>query len=228
MTNLVIRTLILYLTVITALRIMGKRQLGELQPSELVVAIMISDLASVPMQDIGTPIISGIIPAITLIAAEVFLSFASLKSNMVRRFLSGSPSIVVYEGHINEKELNRLRFNINDLLEELRINGFYDITDVQTAIVETSGKLSIIPKDGSRTVSVSDMGIRNPDKEGLPYILIADGEINKSELYRAGKSMEWLTQEMKKRGYMPKQVFICSLDINGRLFVQAKGEGDTK
>ena len=128
MMNLVIRTLILYLTVTAALRIMGKRQMGELQPSELVVAIMISDLASVPMQDIGIPIFSGIIPAVTLIAAEVILSFTALKSNAVRRFLSGSPSIVVYNGHINEKELNRLRFNINDLLDELRTNGYYDIS----------------------------------------------------------------------------------------------------
>lgn len=228
MINLVIRTLILYLTVTAALRIMGKRQLGELQPSELVVAIMISDLASVPMQDIGIPIFSGIIPAVTLIAAEVLLSFMALKSNTVRRFVSGSPSIVVYDGHINEKELNRLRFNINDLLEELRINGYYDVTDVQTAIVETSGKLSIIPKDASRPVSVSDIGIISPGKEGLPYILVADGGINKSELQRAGKSMEWLNEELKKRHLTFKQVFICSLDVNGGLFVQKKGESDEK
>lgn len=228
MINLVIRTLILYLTVTAALRIMGKRQLGELQPSELVVAIMISDLASVPMQDIGIPIFSGIIPAVTLIAAEVLLSFASLKSNAVRRFVSGSPSIVVYDGHINEKELNRLRFNINDLLEELRINGFYDVKDVQTAIVETSGKLSVISKDMSRTVTVSDMGIKNPDREGLPYILIADGSVNKSELERAGKDMNWMNAELKKYGLTPKRTFVCSLDVNGKLYVQAKGEDDEK
>ncbi|MDO5397531.1 MAG: DUF421 domain-containing protein [bacterium] len=228
MINLVIRTLILYLTVTAALRIMGKRQLGELQPSELVVAIMISDLASVPMQDIGIPIFSGIIPAVTLIAAEVLLSFMSLKSNTVRRFVSGSPSIVVYDGHINEKELNRLRFNINDLLEELRINGYYDVKDVQTAIVETSGKLSIIPKDSSRPVTVADMEIINPGKEGLPYILIADGRANKSELQRAGKDIVWLKDELKKRGLILKQVFVCSLDVNGGLFVQRKGERDEK
>lgn len=228
MINLVIRTLILYLTVTAALRIMGKRQMGELQPSELVVAIMISDLASVPMQDIGIPIFSGIIPAVTLIAAEVMLSFTALKSNAVRKFLSGSPSIVVYNGHINEKELNKLRFNINDLLEELRTNGYYDINDVQTAIVETSGKLSIIPKDSSRPVTVSDMGIVSPSREGLPYVLIADGSVNKSELKRAGKNMNWLKCELEKRGIVPKEVFVCSLDINDNLFVQQKGEKDEK
>jgi uncharacterized membrane protein YcaP (DUF421 family) len=207
---------------------MGKRQLGELQPSELVVAIMISDLASVPMQDISISIFAGIIPAVTLIAAEVFLSFLCLKSNRMRRFLSGAPSIVVYDGHINEKELNRLRFNVNDLLEELRINGYYDVTDVQTALVETSGKLSIIPKDSSRTVTVADMGIKNPPREGLPYILIADGEVNISEMQRSGKSREWLSSELKKRGMNVKGVFILSLDKTGRIFVQAKGENDQK
>ena len=136
MLNLVVRTLILYGTVIAALRIMGKRQLGELQPSELVVTIMISDLVSVPMQAIDIPLFSGIIPAITLIAAEVFLSFLSLKSRRIRNFLSGEPSIVIYDGHINEKELARLRFNINDLLEELRVNGYHDISDVSVAVIE--------------------------------------------------------------------------------------------
>jgi uncharacterized membrane protein YcaP (DUF421 family) len=146
----------------------------------------------------------------------------------MRRFLSGAPSIVVYDGHINEKELNRLRFNVNDLLEELRINGYYDVTDVQTALVETSGKLSIIPKDSSRTVTVADMGIKNPPREGLPYILIADGEVNISEMQRSGKSREWLSSELKKRGMNVKGVFILSLDKTGRIFVQAKGENDQK
>jgi len=224
MVNLVIRTLILYLTVIAALRIMGKRQMGELQPSELVVAIMISDLASVPMQDISLPLFSGIVPAITLIAAEVALSFLCLKSNTMRKFISGSPSVVVYEGRIIEKELNKLRFNVSDLLEELRINGYYDINDVQTAIVETSGKLSVIPKDTSRPVTVSDMEIKRPDKEGLPYILITDGSINSSELKRAGKDIKWLEEEIKKRGANIGNVFLFSLDITGEVYMQTKGE----
>lgn len=228
MINLVIRTLILYLTVIVSLRIMGKRQLGELQPSELVVAIMISDLASVPMQDISISIFTGVVPVVTLIAAEVLLSFLCLKSNNMRRLLSGSPSIVVYDGHINENELKRLRFNVNDLLEELRINGFYDVNDVQTAIIETSGKLSVIPKDNSRPVTVSDMNIENPQKEGLPYILIADGKINTSELYRSGKSRQWLNNELKKCGYSVRRIFLFSLDRCGGIFVQAKGDRDRK
>lgn len=224
MINLVIRTFILYLTVITALRIMGKRQLGELQPSELVVAIMISDLASVPMQDIGIPLLSGIIPAITLIATEVFLSFLCLKSNTMRKIISGSPSVVVNDGKIVEKELNRLRFNINDLLEELRINGFCDIGDVQTAIVETSGKLSVIPKDGSRAATVSDIGIRYPDRDGLPYVIITDGKLNIPELNRAGKDMDWLKRVLGKSNSDIKDIFLFSMDIEGKIYVQKKGD----
>lgn len=225
MLNLVVRTLILYGTVIAALRIMGKRQLGELQPSELVVTIMISDLVSVPMQAIDIPLFSGIIPAITLIAAEVFLSFLSLKSRRIRNFLSGEPSIVIYDGHINEKELARLRFNINDLLEELRVNGYHDISDVSVAVIETSGKLSIIPTDKSRTATVGDMQIRNPRCDGLPFTLITDGELNQSELKRSGKSLSWLENELKKRNISDlKHVFIASLNSEGDIFIQTKEE----
>lgn len=222
---LVIRTLILYGTVITSLRIMGKRQLGELQPSELVVAIMISDLASVPMQAIDIPILSGIIPVLTLIVAEVLMSYLSLKSKKIRKFLSGEPSIVIYNGHINEKELARLRFNINDLLEELRLNNCHDISDVAVAVIETSGKLSVIANDKARGVTVEDMGIKNPRHEGLPCALISDGSINKEELKRSGKSAEWLMSELEKRGIKSvRQVFIASLDAEDELYIQKKSK----
>lgn len=220
---LVIRTLILYITVVTSLRIMGKRQLGELQPSELVVAIMISDLASVPMQAINIPILSGIIPVLTLIIAEVFMSYLSLKSKGIRKFISGEPSIIIYNGEIREKELARLRFNINDLLGELRLNGCYDISDVSVAIIETSGKLSVIAKDKARGVTVEDMRIKNPRHEGLPCTLISDGTINKDELARSKKSEEWLMSELKKQGIdSVKQVFIASLDAEEELYIQRK------
>lgn len=220
---LVIRTLILYGTVITSLRVMGKRQLGELQPSELVVAIMISDLASVPMQAIDIPILSGIIPVLTLIIAEVCMSYLSLKSKKIRKFLTGEPSIIIYNGEIKEKELARLRFNINDLLGELRLNGCHDISDVAVAIIETSGKLSVIPKDKAREVTVEDMKIENPRHEGLPCTLISDGTINRGEMARSQKSEEWLMGELKKQGIESvKQVFIASLDAEDELYIQKK------
>lgn len=220
---LVIRTLILYGTVIISLRVMGKRQLGELQPSELVVAIMISDLASVPMQAIDIPILSGIIPVLTLIIAEVFMSYLSLKSKRIRKFLSGEPSIVIYNGEIKEKELARLRFNINDLLGELRLNGCHDISDVAVAVIETSGKLSVIPKDKARGVTVEDMRVKNPRHEGLPCTLISDGTVNGEEMARGKKSEQWLMDELKKQGiYSVKDVFIASLDAEDELYIQKK------
>ena len=168
MLNLIIRTIALYLTVVASIRIMGKRQIGELQPSELVVAIMISDLASVPMQDIKIPLVSGILPVLTLIFAEVIMSYMSLRSRKMRTIISGEPSIVIYDGHINERELKKLRFNINDLLEELRLNNYHDISDVAVAVIETSGKLSVIPKEKARGVTGEDMAGKSKAHEGLP------------------------------------------------------------
>lgn len=222
---LVIRTVILYLTVILALRIMGKRQLGELQPSELVVAIMISDLASVPMQSIDIPLLSGIIPVLTLIVAEVIMSFASMKSKLIRRLLSGKASLVIYKGKIMTDELKKIRFNITDLMEELRTNGYHNIDDVDTAIVETSGKLSIIPKDSAREVTVEDLKLKKPKKDGLPFVIITEGSFDKDEASRSGFSEEELKKILKKRGITKiSDILIASIDRTGRLFIQFKGE----
>ena len=209
---LVIRTLILYLLVVVAMRIMGKRQIGELQPSELVIAIMISDLASVPMQAIDIPLLSGAIPVLTLLVWEVVMSYVSLKSKRMRRYISGEPSIVVYKGHINENELKKLRFNLNDLMEQLRIAGCPDISNVQAAVLETNGQLSVLEK-------------KKDASQGLPYLLVSDGEVNENELKRAGKNTKWLKENMK---YPLNQVFSAMLDDKGQLHIQKKGEDDKK
>jgi uncharacterized membrane protein YcaP (DUF421 family) len=226
---LVIRTLILYTVVVISLRVMGKRQIGELQPSELVVAIMISDLAAVPMQAIDIPILTGIIPVLTLIIAEVFMSFLTLKNKKIRKFVTGEPSIVVYNGHVNEGELERLRFNMNDLLEELRISNVPNIADVEVAVLETNGKLSVIPKTDARPATVRDLNIQNAQRESVPYMLISDGDLNMTEVKRSGKSEEWLKRQLQKNHITNyKEIFIASLDENGTLFIQMKGEKDQK
>lgn len=209
---LVIRTLILYLLVVVAMRIMGKRQIGELQPSELVIAIMISDLASVPMQAIDIPLLTGVVPVLTLLVWEVVMSYVSLKSKRMRRYITGEPSIVVYKGHINEQELKKLRFNLNDLMEQLRIAGCPDISNVQAAVLETNGQLSVLEK-------------KKDESSGLPYLLISDGEVNKNELQRAGKNMKWLRDNMK---YPLDQIFSAMLDDKNQLHIQKKGEDDKK
>lgn len=226
---LVIRTLILYGVVIAAMRIMGKRQIGEMQPSELVVAIMISDLVSIPMQSIDIPLISGVLPVLTLIVAEIFMSLLTLKSRKLRRILTGEPSVLIYKGHINESELRRLRFNMNDLLEQLRISGYANIAEVEIAVLETNGQLSIIPKTGSRPVTIKELKIKNADKSNLPCMLISDGEINKPELLRSGKNEQWLSQQLTARGIDGiGSVFVASYDKNSGLFIQLKGEEDIK
>lgn len=152
-----IRTMILYVLVIFGLRVMGKRQIGEMQPSELVVAIMISDLATIPMQELGIPLLSGIIPIFTLVILEITLSQISLKNKHIRKFVSGKPNVVVYEGKILKDEMKNIRFNNDDLLEQLRIQGYQRLEDIQYAILETNGQLSVFPKKDKATCTVEDV-----------------------------------------------------------------------
>lgn len=207
---LIIRTIILYLLVVISMRIMGKRQIGELQPSELVIAIMISDLASVPMQSIDIPLLAGAVPVLTLLVWEVVMSFISLKSRRMRKYISGEPSMVVYNGHINERELKKLRFNLNDLMEQLRISGCTDISNVAAAVLETNGQLSVLEKKSGAS-------------SGLSYLIISDGEINENELRRAGKNMKWLKENIKAP---TDEIFSAMLDDKGKLHIQKKGEKD--
>ena len=220
---IIIRTLILYSTVVFSLRLMGKRQIGELQPSELVVAIMISDVATVPMQSLDIPLFSGIFPVLTLVIAEVITSYMSIKSRRLRKFFMGEPSIVVYNGVICEKELMRQRFNLNDLLEELRVLGCFDISDVFVAVLETNGKLSVIPRDNARPATVEDLQLKNVRHEGLPYTVILDGKLNKCELNRSGRTEEQIIDKITKQGATSiSDVFIASIDAEGEMFMQLK------
>ncbi len=220
---IVIRTLILYAAVIFSLRIMGKRQIGELQPSELVAAIMISDLATVPMESVDIPLLSGIIPVLTLIIAEVATSYISLKSRTMRKFITGEPSVVIYNGKINEHELERLRFNLGDLLEELRLCGCCDISDVAVAVIETSGKLSVIPRESARPVTVEDMKLKSARKSELPCAVIEDGMLNNAELERSGMSCDELMTLIRKHGAERiKDVFFASVCTGTEPYIQLK------
>ena len=149
MTILFIRTIVLYGLVIVALRLMGKRQIGELQPSELVVAIMISDLACVPMSEASVPLLYGIVPIFTMVISEILLSYACLKSQKLRLLLSGRPQILVRNGKLCFKEMTKSRVNTDDLLEELRKNGYYSLNDVDTVILETGGSITVIPSSSA-------------------------------------------------------------------------------
>lgn len=206
-----IRTIILYITVIAAVRVMGKREIGELQPSELVVAILISELAAIPMQETGIPLTSGVIPILTLISCEVILSSITMLSTKARRIISGSPSILIMNGQIDQKEMRRLRFTIDDLMEELRIGGYMNISEVAIAVVETNGKLSIFPTCQNRPVTAGMMNLTCPDG-GLPVTIISDGTVYGKSLSSAGKNMTWLLNQLSGQNLEPQNVFLMTVD----------------
>lgn len=219
-----VRTAILYLLVVLIIRIMGKHQIGQLQPFELVITIMISELAAVPMQDTDIPLLHGIIPILTLLFIQISLSLLTLKNERARRIICGGPSILIEKGKINQAELTRLRYNLSDLLEQLRLKDMPNIADVEYAILETSGKLSIIPKSQKRPINPEDLKL-NPPYEGLPVTLIVDGVLKEKNLNRLNLSREWLQAELEKLGlHSWEQVFLASLDTTGNLFLQPKSK----
>lgn len=223
-----IRTLVLYTVVIIAMRIMGKRQIGELQPFELAVAIMISELASVPMQNTGIPLINGIIPILTLLAAQILISFISLKSTRARNVICGRPSVLIAAGKINEQVLKNELYTINDLMEQLRSKDIYNIADVEYAILETNGQLSVVPKASKRNVTPEDLNITA--KYEAPAIeLIIDGDLLESNLARVNMDKNMLELELGKIGVNNiKDVFFASMDINSKLFCQVKESKEKK
>lgn len=217
-----IRTIILYSLVVLTMRLMGKRQIGELEPFELVIAIMISDLASFPMQDIRIPLIHGIIPILTLLMIQTIITLIELKSEKAAEILTGRPSILINQGKIDIKELRNQKLSFNDLIEELRLNGYYNISDVEYAILETSGQLSIMPKTSISPATKEDLKINSP-QEKLPVTLILDGKINKANLKSINKTEEWLYTQLKMNNISSvKEVFIATIDSKGKFFYQLK------
>lgn len=219
-----VRTIVLYILVVLALRLMGKRQIGQLQPSELVIAMMLSELASIPVENVGTPLLTGVIPIFTLIVAEMAFSYMTLKSRKLRKLLSGTPTVLVSKGQIIEKEMKRLRFNVDDLMEELRSNGYANILEIEYAIIESNGNLSVIPKSNKRPLTPEDIGI-NPQYEGIPYLLISDGVLNQDALKNAGVTVEWLFQHLNEYNISDiEDVFVATVDSAGKFFIQKKSE----
>lgn len=218
-----LRTLILYIVVVTVVRLMGKRQMSQLQPFELVITIMISELAAVPMQDTGVPLINGIIPILTLLFMQILISLGTLKSNIVKKAVCGSPTILIDKGIILEDQLKKLRYTLNDLLEQLRIKGYFNITDIEYAILETDGDISVIPKSQKRPLTPTDMNI--PTKyEGLPINLIIDGKINRDSFQKANIQFEWLLSILNQKGIKKvEDVFYAGITSDGNLFIQGRG-----
>lgn len=216
------RTLILFALVVLVMRLMGKRQIGELQPFELVVAIMISELAALPITDTEIPLLDGIIPILTLLFAQVGLAYISLKNNRARAIICGRPSILIEKGRIIESELRRLRINLNDLLEQLRVKNYANIADIDYAILETNGQMSVVPKETSRPLCVKDIGI-NPSDPGLPLSVILDGEVITHNLTLFNLTERDLLGKLQEQGVTRLQeIFFASMDNTGDIYWQKK------
>lgn len=216
-----IRAILLYSLVLVVMRFMGKREIGQLQPFELAISIMIADLATTPMAEPGTPITYGIIPILSLLVMHLLISTINIKSIKMRGILCGKPSILIYRGKINEQALKKENFTINELQERLRGNNIFNLGDVEFAILETSGQISVITKPGKRNVTLDDMKI-DAEYEGIPYDLVVDGKVMVDNLKKLSKSREWLDKEVRKFDMKPEEALVVTLDANGKIFCQKK------
>lgn len=215
------RSILLYIIVLIVMRLMGKREIGQLQPFELAISIMIADLATIPMSDTGIPISNGIIPILGLLTMHILISLINLKSLKAREIICGKPSILIFKGKIQEEALTKERFTVNELQERLRSQGIFNISDVEFAILETSGQVSVVEKANKRTTIPDDFDIK-PDYEGIPYDLIIDGKIMYDNLKLLNKDELWLNKEINKFGLLPNKVLIATIDGKGQFFCQGK------
>lgn len=215
------RAIVLYIIVLVVMRLMGKREIGQLQPFELAISIMIADLASIPMTEIGIPITNGIIPILGLLIMHLIISIINMKSIKAREIICGKPRILIYRGKIDEKALIKERFTINELEERLRGNNIMNLGDIEYAILETSGQVTVIPKPEKRNVIAEDLNITT-EYEGISYDLVVDGKVMNKNLKKIGKDYNWLKKEVRKFNMNPDEALIVTYDGKGQIFCQKK------
>ncbi len=217
-----VRTVIMYLVVIISIRIMGRRQVGELQPSELVITMLISNLATMPMEDRALPFFSGLIPIIVLVCFEVFTSYLLKDSPILRKYICGSPQVIIKDGKIDQQVMKKLRFSVDDLIEELRINNVFDFTEVDCAIAETTGQLSVFKKYQFQEVENRDIGNMS-DKSSCPsFIVVCDGKINHEGIKLCNRDERFIEKTLKQKGVDMKKVLVMICDKNGKYSIVEK------
>lgn len=209
-----IRAIILYILIIFSIRLMGKRQLGELAPSELVVTILVSNIATLPIEDINIPLVMGVIPILTLVCLDVLMSLVTLKFRSVRKLVSGSAKIIISDGRIDQAMLKKLRFSTDDVMESLRGLQIFDISQVQYAIVETTGKISAYLKDDYQTVTNGSFSHKSP--QNPTTLLIDNGVLIKGSLGEIHKSQKWLEGILRKENTKIGDIFYMSADKAGK------------
>ena len=221
MLSIFLRTIILYVSVIAAMRFTGKRQIGQLQPAEFVIALLISEVASMPMEDSEIPLLASLIPISVLISLEIIFSVINLKSFRFRKLLTGSPIIVIDDGKLDQKALKRLRFSLEDLLDTLRLNGIFDISEVQYAIVETNGELSVLEKAQNRPATASQV-TSDRKSEPIPFSVINDGRFIRHNCNNAHTSEEKILKHLGKKGLRPKDIMLMTADSQGNFNIIKK------
>ncbi len=218
------RTILLYILIIFSLRLMGKRQLGELQPSELVITILISNIASLPIEDTGIPLMAGAVPILTLVSFEILISVISLKSIRFRKFISGNAKIVIQNGVIDQKALRELRFSVDDLMEELRAKSIFALQDVQLAIVETSGVVSVFKKTELEAVTPQQLGL-TVENTSPPVLVISDGNFLEGGMALCGVNQTWIEQVLAGKKLSVSDIFIMTLDSAQSVYIVQKQRG---
>lgn len=220
------RTVILYFLIMTGLRLMGKRQIGELEPSELVLTMMLSDLATVPMQDFGIPLLAGVIPILTLLALSMLMSCLSLRSLRFRELVCGTPAVLIRHGVVQQQTMRENRYTLDELLEELRGQGISCVEDVKYAILENSGQLSVLPWTRQQPPTAAQLQLEVEDGVTLPTVLINDGRVLSRGLAACGHDRAWLEAQLRERHLSsPREVFLLTLDEQGRVFCVKKEGG---
>ena len=220
-----IRTIILYLVLIAVIRLMGKRQIGQMEPSEFVVTMLVANLAAIPMQDGGIPLYSGLVPILTVLGVELLLSGLSMRSVLLRRLLCGKPVILIENGRILQENLRSTRVTLDELTQLLREKDVLDIGTVQYAILETNGNLSVFPFPKYRPATATESGIR-PEQQWLPYTVIADGHLYQENLLLCGKDGRWLQRILHRNGATVESTWLLTVDGGGHVLWIAKEDGE--
>ena len=217
------RTIFMYFFVLIVMRLMGKREIGKLSIFDLVVSIMMADIAVMVIEDTEHSILKGAVPILVLMITQISISFLTLKSKRVRDLVDGEPAILIANGQIKDKEMARQRYSIDDLLVQLREKNIENVADVEFAILETSGKLSVFPKPDHQPITKGDLQMQGKNYNGLPIPLVADGQILKKNLTKIQKNTSWLEERLTKEGYDKlDDIYFLSVDHNGRFYIDLK------
>jgi len=222
MAIVIIRTAMVYFALLLVMRLMGKRQLGEMELSEFIVASLIANLAAHPLQDVGIPMTNGLVPILTLFCFEILIAGVSMKSIRLRALLFGSPSVLVRRGVIDQREMRANRFTADELLQELRKQGLFDVSQVEYGILETDGRLNVIPFPAGLPATAAQLGV-NADDGGYPLIVISEGRTLEKNLLALGRDTAWLRDELQKKGHTDaKNIYLMTVNQKGQSYIAEK------